>query len=44
MLKLTMNNLSGFASDVKAVLQKVDALLVKLDATMATLAARAPGH
>ena len=44
MLKLTMNNLSGFASDVKAVLQKLDALLAKLDATMATLAARAPGH
>ena len=44
MLKLTMNNLSGFASDVKAVLQKLDALLARLDATMATLAARAPGH
>ena len=44
MLKLTMNNLSGFASDVKAVLRKLDALLAKLDATMATLAARAPGH
>lgn len=44
MLKLTMNNLSGFASDVKAVLRKLDALLAKLDAPMATLAARAPGH
>ena len=44
MLKLTMSTLGGFASDVKAVLRKLDALLAKLDATMATLAARSPSH
>ena len=44
MLKLTMSTLSGFAPDVKTVIRKLDALLAKLDASMATLAARAPGH
>ena len=44
LLKLTMSNLGGFATEVKAVLRKLDALLAKLDATMAALAARSPGH
>ena len=44
MFKLTMSHLSGFAPDVKAVVRKLDALLAKLDATMATLATRSPGH
>ncbi len=44
MLKLTMSNLGGFASDVKAVVRKLDALLAKLDATMATLVAQSAEH
>jgi transposase len=44
MLKLTMSTLSGFTPDVKAVIRKLDALLAKLDTTMATLAARSSEH
>lgn len=44
MLKLTMRNLGGFAPEVKAVVRKLDALLAKLDTTMATLAARSSAH
>ena len=43
-LKLTMNNLSGFATELKAVVAKLDALLAKLDSTMATMAAESPQH
>ena len=44
MLKLTMSTLGGFTSDVKAVVRKLDALLAKLDTTMATLATRSSRH
>ncbi|MDH5427351.1 MAG: IS110 family transposase [Nitrospirota bacterium] len=44
MLKLTMSTLSGFTPDVQAVIRKLDALLAKLDTTMATLAARSSEH
>ncbi len=44
MLKLTMSTLSGFTPDVKAVIRKLEALLAKLDTTMATLAARSSEH
>jgi transposase len=43
-LKLTMRHLSGFATDLNAVLSKVDALLAKIDATMAAIAAGSPQH
>ena len=43
-LKLTMANLGGFAGEVKAVVRKLDALLAKLDATMAAVAAQSPHH
>ncbi len=44
MLKLTMSALRGFTPDVKTVIRKLDALLAKLDTTMATLAARSSAH
>ncbi len=43
-LKLTMANLEGLTSEVKAVVRKLDALLAKLDAMMSTLAAQSPLH
>lgn len=43
-LKLTMRHLGGFAAELKAVVNKLDALLVKIDATMSTLAASSPQH
>ncbi len=43
-LKLTMRHLGGFAAELKAVMGKVDALIAKIDATMAAMAACAPKH
>jgi transposase len=43
-LKLTMLNLGGFAPELKAVLCKLDALIAKIDVTMATIAARSLQH
>ena len=43
-LKLTMRHLGGFAAELKAVMGKVDALIAKIDATMAVMAAGAPKH
>lgn len=43
-LKLTMRHLGGFAADLKAVVSNLDALLAKIDATMAALAAGSPQH
>ena len=43
-LKLTMLNLGGFAPELKAVLCKLDALIAKIDVTMATIAACSPQH
>ena len=43
-LKLTMLNLGGFAPELKSVLCKLDALIAKIDVTMATIAARSLQH
>jgi transposase len=43
-LKLTMNNLSGFSAELKAVLLKLDALIAKIDAAMSAIAACSPQH
>ncbi|HLA75299.1 MAG TPA: transposase [Gammaproteobacteria bacterium] len=43
-LKLTMNNLGGFTTELKAVLLKLDALMAKMDAAMAAIAACSPHH
>ena len=43
-LKLTMRHVGGLAADLAAVLEKLEALLAKIDATMVTLAARSPHH
>ena len=43
-LKLTMRHLGGFAAELKAVVDKRDALLAKIDATMAAMAACSPQH
>ncbi len=43
-LKLTMLNLSGFATELKAVLCKLDALIAKIDSTMSAIAAYSPEH
>jgi transposase len=43
-LKLTMNNLSGFTVELKAVLLKLDALIAKIDAAMSAIAACSPQH
>lgn len=43
-LKLTMNNLSGFTAELKAVLCKLDALIAKIDATMSAITACLPQH
>lgn len=43
-LKLTMHNLSGFATELKAVLCRLDALIAKIDAAMSTTAACTPKH
>jgi transposase len=43
-LKLTMDNLGGFAAELKTVMGKLDALIAKIDATMAALAACSPQH
>lgn len=43
-LKLTMHNLSGFATELKAVLCKLDALVVKIDAAMSAIAAYSQEH
>ena len=42
--KLTMRHLGGFAADLRAVVGKLDALLAKIDATMAVMAAGSPQH
>lgn len=42
-LKLTMSNLNGF-TELKAVLFKLDALIARIDATMAAIAACSPQH
>lgn len=44
MLKLTMNNLSGFTTELKAALRKLDALIAKIDAAMSAIAACSPQH
>lgn len=43
-LKLTMRNLGGFATELKAVVARLDALLAKMDRTMAAMAAESPHH
>jgi len=43
-LQLTMRQLGGFAAELKAVVDKRDALLAKIDATMAAMAACSPQH
>lgn len=43
-LKLTMKNLSGFTTELKAALLKLDALIAKIDAAMTEVAARSPQH
>ena len=43
-LKLTMLNLSGFATELKAVLCRLDALIAKIDAAMSAIAACSPEH
>jgi transposase len=39
-LKLTMGNLSGFATELKAVLRRLDVLIAKIDSAMSAIAAR----
>ncbi|MEQ1815900.1 MAG: hypothetical protein ABL861_05435 [Nitrosomonas sp.] len=41
-LTLTMSSLSGFAAELKAVSNKLDALVAKIDST--TIAAHSPQH
>ena len=43
-LKLTMKDLGGFTSELKAVLLKLDALIARIDATMSALAGCSPQH
>lgn len=43
-LTLTMSNLSGFAAELKAVSNKLDALIAKIDSTMTAIAAHSPQH
>lgn len=43
-LKLTMRHLGGFAAELTAVMDKLDALLTKIDAAMAARAAESPQH
>lgn len=43
-LKLTMRHLGGFAAELKAVVGKLDALLAKIESTMAAIAACSPQH
>ena len=43
-LKLTMSNLSGFTTELKAVLLKLDALIAGIDAAMSETAACSPQH
>ena len=43
-LKLTMNNLNGFAAELKAVLLKLDALIARIDAAMSAIATNSPQH
>ena len=43
-LKLTMRHLGGFAAELKAVVGNLDALLAKIEATMAAIAACSPHH
>ncbi len=39
-----MSNLSGFAAELKAVSNKLDALIAKIDSTMTAIAAHSPQH
>jgi len=41
-LTLTMSNLSGFTAELKAVSNKLDALIAKIDSTMTAIAAHSP--
>ena len=43
-LTLTMSNLSGFTAELKAVSNKLDALIAKIDSTMTAIAAHSPQH
>ncbi|MCX7195788.1 MAG: IS110 family transposase [Proteobacteria bacterium] len=43
-LTLTMSNLSGFTAEPKAVSNKLDALIAKIDSTMTAIAAHSPQH
>jgi transposase len=44
MLKMTMCNLSGFTTELKAALLKLDALIAKIDSAMSAIAACSPQH
>ena len=43
-LQLTMRNLSGFSTELKAVLLKLDALITRIDSAMTALASCSPQH
>lgn len=43
-LQLTMRNLSGFSTELKAVLLKLDALIARIDSAMSALASCSPQH
>lgn len=43
-LKLSMNNLSGFATELKAVLRKLDRLIARIDSAMSAIAAHSSQH
>ncbi len=43
-LKLTLRHLGGLAADLKAVVGKLDAVLAKIESTMAAMAACSPQH
>jgi transposase len=43
-LKLSMGNLGGFSTELKAVLLKLDALIARIDSAMSTIAACSPQH
>ena len=43
-LKLTMGSLSGFATELKSVLLKLDVLIARIDAAMSALASCSPQH
>ena len=43
-LKQTMQNLNGFAAELKAVLLKLEALIDRIDAAMSVIAACSPSH